>query len=147
MQAMIKFSLRCDSDHSFESWFRSSGAYDALDKAGMLSCPVCGSERISKAMMSPSVAAAANKAEPEEKADLSKPASTAEQALAKLRTAIEKHSEYVGMDFSTEARAIHDGDAPKRSIYGEAKPEEARALIEDGISVAPIPWMSSDRTN
>ena len=77
---------------------------------------------------------------------LSAPASPAEQALTELRKQVEKNSENVGENFASEARKIHDGDAPERPIYGEAKPEDAKALIEDGISVTPLPW-ANRRTN
>jgi len=70
-----------------------------------------------------------------------------EKALAKLKAAVEKNSDYVGMNFASEARAMHDGEQPTRSIYGEARPEEAKALIEDGIRVAPLPFMPKRQTN
>ena len=143
---MIRYSLHCDADHTFDSWFRSGEDYDSLRKAGMLSCPICGSESVSKSMMSPQVKSAGC-GEQDVKTDLSKPASPAEQAISELRNLIKKKSEYVGREFPSEARAIHLGDAPKRSIYGEAKPDEARALLDDGILVAPIPWVDSNRTN
>ncbi len=78
---------------------------------------------------------------------LSKPASAAEQAIAELRRKIEESSDYVGMNFASEARAIHQGEAPERPIYGEAKMDEARALIEEGVPVAPLPFMPNRKTN
>ena len=143
---MIRYSLHCDEDHTFDSWFRSGEDYDSLRKVGMLSCPICGSENVSKSMMSPQVKSSGTE-EQDVKTDLSKPASPAEQAISELRNLIKKQSEYVGREFPSEARAIHFGDAPKRSIYGEAKPDEAQALLDDGILVAPIPWVDSNRTN
>lgn len=78
---------------------------------------------------------------------LSKPANPQEQALADLRKEVEANSDYVGMNFASEARAMHDGNTPERSIYGEAKPEEARKLIEEGIPVAPLPFMPNRKIN
>ncbi len=148
---MIKFSLRCGDGHNFDSWFQSSEAYESLDSSKMLSCPICGSEEIQKDIMSPQVRSARAEAEaPKEekpKANLSKPASPVEKALAELRQVIEKNSEYVGKRFTAEARSIHDGTSPERSIYGEADSEDARALFEEGIPVAPLPWWNDRRTH
>ena len=107
----------------------------------MIACAVCGSTAVEKDLMTPNVSAAA----PPEPS-LSAPASPAEQALAELRRRIEAQSENVGRNFAGEARLIHEGLAPERSIIGEARPSEARALIEDGIPIAPLPW-SSRRSN
>ena len=148
---MIRFSLRCDNKHSFDSWFKSNDAYESLNKAGMLSCPICGSPGVKKSMMTPRVSAASDSepeiAQSERKPDLSGPATPAEQAFAELKQFIVKNSEYVGTGFAREARAIHEGDSPKRSIYGEAKPEDARALVKEGIPVAPLPWISERNSN
>ncbi len=78
---------------------------------------------------------------------LGAPASAAEQALKELRTQVEANSDYVGKDFASEARAMHDGEAPERAIYGEAKVEEAKALIEDGVPVTPLPFSIGRKTN
>ena len=147
---MILFSLKCNSGHTFESWFKSNEAYDSLGSSGMISCPVCGSANVEKNMMAPQLH---SRNPPEEteprkpKAELSKPKSAAEQSLTELRKYIEKKSEYVGKRFAHEARAIHLGDAPSRSIYGEAKIEEARTLLDEGVPVAPIPWISRRKSN
>ncbi len=134
---MICYTLKCADGHSFDSWFQSADAYDKLMAAGLVTCSVCGALGVEKAIMAPQVRTArkSDKAGP-----LSAPASPAEQALTEIRKQIEENSENVGDNFAVEARAIHDGDAPERSIYGQAKPEEAKALIEDGIDVAPLPW-------
>jgi hypothetical protein len=133
---MIRYALRCDREHRFDSWFGSSDDFERLAAGGMLACAVCGSSEVGKDLMAPSVAAApAPGARP-----LSAPASPAEQALAELRRRIEAESEDVGRGFAAEARRIHAGEAPERAIIGEARPAEARALIEDGIPVAPLPW-------
>ena len=137
---MIRYALKCQDDHSFESWFRSAEAYDALRGAGEVVCPVCGSAAVEKALMAPAVAKA-------EERPLAAPRSPVEAALAEMRRQIEENSEYVGLNFAAEARAIHAGDAPERSIYGEAKAEEARRLLEDGIPVAPLPFMPPRKAN
>lgn len=137
---MIRYSLKCDQGHDFESWFKSSSAFDTLQSAGHVACVVCGSAKVEKTLMTPKVATARS-------APLREGANEAEQALQKMRKEVEENSDYVGLNFAAEARAIHDGDKPNRSIYGEAKPEEAKALIEDGIPVAPLPFMPKRNTN
>jgi len=166
---MIRYALKCDQGHGFESWFQSSGAFEALDARGLVSCAVCGSTEVHKAIMAPRVvtdkdaapakgpAPAATPA-PQPRAapapgqaapapSLSAPATPAEQALKAMRDHLEKSSTYVGGKFAEEARRIHLGDAPQRTIHGEANPEEARALIEDGIPVAPLPFVPKSRSN
>ena len=138
---MIRYTLSCDQDHTFESWFQSSDAYDALAKSGHLACAICGSADVSRALMAPSVPSK------RDAVDLSAPMSDAETALSKLRTDVEANSDYVGLSFADEARKMHDGDAPERAIYGEAKLDEAKKLIEDGIPVAPLPFMPKRKTN
>ena len=148
---MIKYSLICAEGHRFDRWFASAGAYETLRASGMVGCAVCGSPQVEKAMMAPTVKPSDTKAaEPPEPADprpLSAPASPAEQALAELRKRIETESDYVGRDFAREARAIHEGEAPRRSIHGEADAQEARSLIEDGVPVAPLPFAPRRKTN
>lgn len=133
---MIRYSLKCANGHAFESWFASSEAFERLGAAKQVICPDCGNTSVEKALMAPAVRPA-----------LTEPATEREKALAELRAKVEANSEYVGTDFATEARRIHDGDAPGRSIYGEARLDEAKALIEDGIPVAPLPFMPPRRTN
>lgn len=149
---MIQFSLRCSNDHRFDSWFQSSAAYDKLERAGMVTCAVCGVASVSKAVMAPRVRPARDAAPLPVPAGPSTPANTApahpgEQALVALKKHIEANSDYVGKDFAKEARAIHDGTAPDRAIYGEARPEEARRLIEDGVPIAPLPFVPRRKTN
>lgn len=152
---MIQYTLRCAEGHTFDSWFQSSAAYEKLAAAGMVQCAVCGSAKVEKAMMAPRVSAgrdgtpeAPQEAEPrEDHRPLSRPASPQEQALNELRRRVEESSDYVGVNFASEARAMHNGEAPERPIYGEAKIEEARALIEDGVPVAPLPFMTNRKTN
>ena len=139
---MIRYALTCSEKHEFDSWFQSAEAYDRLRGVGLVNCSVCGSSEVEKLMMAPAVQAARNKS-----ASLATPANPVEEAFARMRREVEENSEYVGMNFAAEARAIHDGDAPHRSIYGEAKAEEARSLIEDGVPVAPLPFMPNRKTN
>lgn len=140
---MIRFSLRCERDHGFESWFASNAAYDALARAGQIACPVCGSARVDKALMAPAVATAA---EPPAPAAVAPPDRMAER-LAAWRKHVEENSEHVGLEFAREARAIHAGEAPERPIWGEARLAEAKALIEDGIPVAPLPFTPRSKLN
>ena len=139
---MIQYALKCAEGHTFDSWFQSADAYDRLARAGMVACAVCGGSGVEKAIMTPRVSSGDAKAGP-----LSAPASPAEQALAEIRRKIESESDYVGRDFVREARAIHDGEAPERSIYGEARLDEARKLVEDGVRVAPLPFMPNRKSN
>lgn len=136
---MIRYNLKCADAHEFEAWFRSSAAYDEQRAAGQVLCAVCGRAEVEKAVMAPSVATPGPS--PGAAPNLSQPASPAEAALREMRRHIEKTSDYVGRDFAAEARRIHDGEADKRSIWGEASIGDAKALHDDGIPVAPIPWM------
>lgn len=139
---MIRYALKCTDDHGFESWFQSADAYEKLRAGGMVACPDCGSTDVTKAIMAPRVrpsrkAAAAPEPTPADKAAM----------LKKLKEKIEKESDYVGADFVREARAIHEGAAPERSIYGEARFDEAKKLVEDGIPVAPLPFVPSRKVS
>jgi hypothetical protein len=145
---MIKYAIKCSADHSFDSWFQSAAAYEALKGAGHVSCPVCGSTTVEKGLMAPAVRVSDTgemAAVPDR--SLAAPGTDVEAALAALRRQIEANSDYVGLNFAAEARRIHAGDAPERSIYGEARADDARALIEDGVPVAPLPFVPGRKTN
>lgn len=142
---MIRYNLKCGAGHGFDSWFKSAEAFATLQAAGQVGCPVCGSTEVEKELMAPAVRPARSAATA--RPDLSAPASEVEEKLAELRRQIEANSEYVGMNFAAEARAIHAGDAPERAIHGEAKPDEARAMIEEGLPVAPLPFLPARRVN
>jgi hypothetical protein len=156
---MIKFTLKCDQDHSFESWFQSGDAFEALAVAGHVTCAICGSKGVKKSMMAPRVRPARNAVDAakvvenaaEQSTDkpmaLSTPQSKAEIALAEMRKQVEDNSDYVGSNFVKEAREMHLGDAPERSIYGTAGVEEAKALIEDGVPVMPLPFIPKESAN
>lgn len=140
---MIRYSLRCNNGHDFDGWYRSSDAFDTMLAGGYVTCSFCGSSDVEKALMAPSVA----QAKPIE----DKPAATQEQAmrdaLDKLRQSVEANSDYVGLSFAEEARAMHEGRSPSRAIYGEAHPDDARQLIDDGVPVAPLPFIPRQKTN
>ncbi len=149
---MIKFTLRCAKDHRFDSWFQSADAFDTLKGAGMVTCAVCGTTSVEKAVMAPNVATARTRPterppEASEARALSGPASPAEQALRALKKQIEENSDYVGGNFARVARDMHDGLSPERPIYGEARADEARKLIEDGIPVLPLPFHIGRKNN
>lgn len=131
---MIVYSLACAQGHGFEGWFRDSAAYDQQAEGGKLVCPVCNSRQVQKAPMAPAVAGAKDKPAPSV-GDLKQ----MRQYLMGLRQYIESHAENVGRDFPEEARKIHYGEVEERPIYGEASLSEARELIDEGISVAPLP--------
>jgi hypothetical protein len=148
---MIRFSLICDNDHQFESWFASNDAFDSLKSRGHLLCDTCGNANVRKSIMAPRLnktAEVAAKPAPQTDAkSLSTPSNPQETALKELRAKIEASSEDVGLSFAKEARAIHKGNAPDRPIYGEAKPADAISLIEDGIGVMPLPFTPTRKTN
>lgn len=139
---MIRYSLRCDQGHDFEGWFRSSDGFETMRAAGQVACTICGSVQVEKALMAPRVAHRDAPA-----ADLHSPRDPREAALEKLRQQVEANSDYVGMSFAAEARAMHEGEKPERAIHGEAKLEDAKKLIEDGIPVAPLPFRSRRGAN
>ncbi len=144
---MIQFTLKCDQDHRFDSWFKSAAAFDALAQAGHISCAVCGSSQVTKGMMAPRVSTgkSAALAEPQATGDpavpvLSEPKSEIEKAISALRKKVEASSDYVGTDFVKEARAMHAGEKPERSIYGEARLDQAKELIKEGVPLMALPF-------
>lgn len=155
---MIRYRLKCPQEHSFEAWFASAEACEEQIAAGLVSCAHCGATQVEKALMTPQVRPARKaeerSGEPAEKpsvagpaAPLSQPQNPVEEALAALRRDIEANSDYVGLNFAREARAMHEGATPERAIHGEAKLEEARALLEDGIPVTPLPFLPKRSSN
>jgi hypothetical protein len=136
---MIRYALHCSEGHDFESWFQSSEAYDALSARGLLSCAVCGGSAVSKAMMAPRVGNEAT-----QEGATAPVADDRRRELAgsarRLRDRLERETTWVGDRFPTEVRAIRAGEAPNRALWGEAKPSEARALLEEGIRIAPVPF-------
>ena len=135
---MIRYSLVCDNAHDFEGWFSGSADFDRQVEAGLLTCPVCNSAAISKSLMAPSVSTARKKEEKQAVAmDIAQ-----KQVMAKIReavAAIKANAEDVGEKFPEEARKIHYGESEERGIRGQASQEETAALLEEGISVLPLP--------
>jgi hypothetical protein len=159
---MIHYALACEHGHTFESWFQNSAAYDKQSKRGLVTCPVCGSAKVEKAIMAPRLARADMPEPP-----LPVPAPPAatppgppvkspvaimgaqerelRQKLRELRDHVTKNANYVGPRFPEEARKIHYGETEHRSIYGEASPDEAKALHEEGIEFHPLPILPDDQ--
>lgn len=142
---MIKYALKCDAGHQFESWFQSSAAFDTLAQAGHLSCVICGSADVAKTIMAPKVQTSRGSDVPvaQTQADVpmaNAPTPEAAKALEAMRKKVEAEADYVGDKFAREAREMHLGDQPSRAIYGEANAEQAKSLIEDGVPVLPLPF-------
>ncbi len=140
---MIRYSLTCDNAHEFEGWFSESADFDRQVASGFLTCPVCNSAAISKLLMAPSVSTARKK---DEMQTLAMDAAR-KQALVKLKEAVDAikaNAEDVGTEFPEEARKIHYGEADARGIIGKATPDEAQALVEEGIEIAAIPVLPDD---
>jgi hypothetical protein len=138
---MIVFDLRCGHGHVFEAWFGSSGAFEEQRTGGLVACPICGDVAVSKAVMAPNVAAKGNRAVAATPAGAGPEPATVKAALAALAAAQAKAlatSEWVGPAFASRARAMHAGDTPEAAIHGQATLAEARALVEDGVPVAPL---------
>jgi hypothetical protein len=156
---MIRYNLRCDGGHAFESWFQSSSAYESQEKRKLVSCPACGSTKVERAIMAPQIVSKkrTDGAVPSPAAastEVAIPASTPlmmaqerelRAKLKELRDHIVKNADNVGERFPNEARKMHYGDIEHRPIYGEASPEEARSLIDEGVEVSPLPVLPDDR--
>lgn len=141
---MIRYTLRCDQQHEFEAWFRSSADYDRTAKAGANECPVCGSTAVEKALMAPSVSGTKKS----EKMTLAAPdpRSVAMRELVKeFRKRVTENADYVGDKFAEEARKIHYEEVESRGIYGEATADEAKDLADEGIGFHPLPPIPEDR--
>ena len=168
---MIKYSLVCDQSHEFESWFPGADSFDAQVRRGFVECPQCRSTRVSKALMAPAVSTSRRRAStraaeametvaartPPAAVPAPSPAPVAPMALLDekqremramirdLHQKLTENSTDVGENFPREARAMHEGDAPQRSIHGRATFEEAKALAEEGIPVMPLPSLPDER--
>ena len=155
---MIRYTLRCERGHAFESWFQTSSAYDSQVKRKLVTCPACGSARVEKAIMAPQIVSKKGRDSavpaPASPADVTIPSSTPlmmaqerelRAKLRELRDHIVKNADNVGERFPNEARKMHYGDIEHRPIYGEASPDEARSLIEEGVEVSPLPVLPDDR--
>jgi hypothetical protein len=155
---MIRYNLRCDRGHAFESWFQSSSAYESQEKRKLVSCPACSSVKVERAIMAPQIVSKKGRdsaaPSPAASTDVTTPTSTplmmAQERelrvkLKELRDHIVKNADNVGERFPNEARKMHYGDIEHRPIYGEASPDEARSLIDEGVEVSPLPMLPDDR--
>ena len=147
---MIKYALACEQAHEFESWFPTSDAFEAQRERGLVTCPFCHSPRVEKQLMAPSLtrsgkAAAPALPEPQPVVSLSEKDKELRAMVRALREHVMANAENVGRGFADEARKMHYGEVDQRSIYGEANGEEARALLDEGIEVMPLPIVPDDR--
>jgi len=162
---MIRYALACDQGHAFESWFADSAAYDKQVKRKLVTCPHCGSAKVAKAIMAPRLATSKKRRAPieatmGERTALPPPAPAAPAApvamispqerelrakLKELREHLTKNAENVGAKFPEQARKMHYGEIEHRSIYGEATPDEAKELAEEGIEFHPLPVLPDER--
>jgi hypothetical protein len=156
---MIRYHLRCERGHAFESWFQNSSAYDSQVKRKLVSCPSCGSAKVEKAIMAPQIGRKKDGAAPQQQPEAaptevstvpSTPLMMAQERelrakLKELRDHVTRNADNVGERFPNEARKMHYGDIEHRPIYGEASPDEARSLIDEGIEVTPLPVLPDDR--
>ncbi len=133
---MIRYALRCDGGHEFEGWFSASTDYDEQSERGLVACPVCEARTVTKQVMAPAVAGVTRR-----KSDGHPAMGQARmmEVMTQVRRHVESHFDYVGDTFAAEARAIHDGKAEERGIYGEASAAEVKALVADGVPIAPLP--------
>ena len=158
---MIRYALACDKGHTFESWFQSSAAYDKQLKRGLVTCPVCNSAKVEKAIMAPQLSGTKKRgdapAQPQVSPSPTPPEAPAPVAmvspqerelrkkLKELREHLVKNADYVGKKFPEEARKMHYGEIEHRSIYGEASPDQAKELHEEGIEFHPLPVLPDER--
>jgi len=163
---MIRYALHCRNGHDFESWFPNSAAFDKQAKRGLVECPVCGSAKVEKAIMAPRLGRSDDTPRAESAPPVPAPMPVAppavsqpmtpvmalsprerelRQKLKELRDHVTKNSHYVGPQFAEEARKIHYGETEHRSIYGEASPDEAKELHDEGIEFHPLPVLPDDK--
>ena len=149
---MIHYQLLCSQTHEFDGWFKDSAEFDRQAKRGLVECPACGDTKVGRALMTPAVAKrnAPSRSEPQTEPPQPPPPAPVSVGgrmpahmfamLRQLRAEVEKSCDYVGPDFAEEARKMHRGEVDPHGIYGEATPEEAEALADEGIEVASLPW-------
>jgi hypothetical protein len=148
---VIRYALACEAGHAFESWFNNSAAFDRQAARGLVSCPMCGSAKVEKAIMAPALRGDGREtpapAEQEKTpvAIVSKEEVELRKKLRDLRDHIVKSADYVGEKFPEEARRMHYGEIEHRSIYGEASPDAAKALADEGIEFHPLPRLPDER--
>tara|TARA_B100000963_G_scaffold217262_1_gene189444 strand:+ start:1270 stop:1695 length:426 start_codon:yes stop_codon:yes gene_type:complete len=140
---MIKYDLKCQNEHEFESWFSNSDEFDKLNKKKLLECIYCSSKKIKKSIMAPRISSSKTKEE-EAFEIINKDLKKEKNNLIKLRKFIEKNFEYVGKDFTKKVREVYYDKKHNKAIYGKATPEEREELAEEGINLLSIPWVSKD---
>lgn len=140
---MIKYTLLCDENHDFEGWFANAAGYERQAEAGQIRCPCCGTVKVRKAMMTPNIATS-RKSSSSSETEAKVPEEVLD-ALRTLRREVVEKADYVGPRFAEEARKIHFGETEARGIYGEATPDEARGLADDGVEFMPIPVFPDDQ--
>lgn len=141
---MIRYALACEHDHEFEGWFGSSNDYDDQQARGLVECPFCASKQVRKQIMAPAVAGTKRTVQDLEPAKMQ---AMMMEAAGRIRRHVEENFDDVGDSFAAEARAIHEGRAEDRGIYGQATPKEVRDLVEDGVPVAPLPGEPPKKTD
>jgi len=144
---MILFQLKCEHDHEFEAWFKDGATYDAQAASGDLSCPVCATSNVAKALMAPRLRTSRQKEVAAEKQRQVAVAEATKAAITEIRKQVETNCENVGNKFAEEARKIHYGEAKKRGIYGEASVKETVELVDEGIDVHALPWGDDTKKN
>ncbi|MEM7778977.1 MAG: DUF1178 family protein [Pseudomonadota bacterium] len=152
---MIVFDLHCENGHRFEGWFGSSSDYEDQLSRGLISCPHCGTDQVSKAPMAPAVPAKSNRAvAPASPREMAQPGGetpvsntempaevqAAMQKLAEAQAKALEKSTYVGKDFAAQSREMHYGERDEAPIHGQASIEEAKALVDEGVQIAPLPF-------
>lgn len=141
---MIRYALACEHDHEFEGWFGSSNDYDDQQARGLVECPFCASKQVRKQIMAPAVSGTKRTVKDLEPAKMQ---AMMMEAAGRIRRHVEENFDDVGDSFAAEARAIHEGRAEDRGIYGQATPKEVRDLVEDGVPVAPLPGEPPKKTD
>ena len=139
---MIKYNLKCNNDHEFESWFSNSKEYEKLNKKGLLECIFCPSKKINKSIMAPTILN--SKEKDNEIKMINKDFKDEKNNLINLRKYIEKNFDYVGKDFSKKVREVYYDKKSKKAIYGTTSPKEREELAEEGIDLLSIPWVNKD---
>ncbi len=133
---MIRYALTCEHEHEFEGWFSSSADFDDQQGRGLIECPMCASKMVRKQIMAPAVTGTKKTVREMPPAKMQ---AMMMEAAGRIRRHVEENFDDVGDAFASEARAIHEGRAEDRGIYGQATPKEVRELVEDGVPVAPLP--------
>tara|TARA_B100000035_G_C20946566_1_gene530022 strand:+ start:448 stop:870 length:423 start_codon:yes stop_codon:yes gene_type:complete len=139
---MIKYNLKCQNDHEFESWFSNSREFDKLNNKNLLECIYCASKKIEKSIMAPMISS--SKKESKKIETFNKSIIEEKRKLLKLRNFIEKNFDYVGKDFSKKVREVYYDKKNKKAIYGTTTSEEREELAEEGIDLLSIPWVNKD---